>query len=154
MDYEKGKKFYEATNAINNLMLNFEFMYKQCLKLGRVECDLLQFLLREKRPVSMKEVAQFMDVSHSRITHLMDSLIKKNYLKRLPSTDDRRVFYAEITPEGREIAKKYKEKNIKMFEDFLKKLPEDQIEPIYNTLSHWKEFLIKMNEVLMDSRNA
>ncbi|MCK9330825.1 MAG: MarR family transcriptional regulator [Candidatus Cloacimonetes bacterium] len=154
MDHEKGKIFYEQTNAIHNLMLNFEFMYKQCLKLGRVECDLLQFLLREKRAVSMKEVANFMDVSHSRITHLMDSLIKKNYLKRIPSKEDRRVFYAEITPEGKEIAKKYKEKNIKMFEDFLKKMPEDQIEPIYDTLMYWKQFLIKMNEVLMDSRNA
>lgn len=154
MDYEKGRLFYESTNVIHNLMLNFEFMHKQCLKLGRVECNLLQFLLHEKKPVSMKDIAEYMDVSHSRITHLMDSLIKKNFLRRIPCSDDRRVFYAEITPEGKDIARKYKEKNVKMFEDFLKKLPEDQIEPIYKMLTYWREFLIKMNVELMESRNA
>jgi len=151
MAYDKGKMFYEYTNAIHNLMLNFEFMHKQCFKLGRVECDVLHYLLQENRPVNMKDIAKCMQVSHSRITHLMDSLIRKQYLRRIACDDDRRVFYAEITEEGREVARKYKEKNIKMFEDFLHKLPEEQIEPIFKTLGYWHKFLVDMNSSMLES---
>ena len=148
MTCEKGTKFYEYTNDIHNLMLNFEFMHKQCFKLGRVECDMLNFLLQENKPVNMKAIAKCMDVSHSRITHLMDSLIKKQYLKRLPCQVDRRAFYAEITDEGREITRKYKEKNIQLFVDFLDRLPEDQVEPIFKMLTFWHQCLMNMNDHL------
>ena len=47
----------------------------------------------------MKELSEHLGVTHSRITHLVDSLIKKNYLVRFPSTDDRRVFYTQINEE-------------------------------------------------------
>ena len=148
MTYEKGKKFYEYTNDIHNLMLNFEFMHKQCFKLGRVECDMLNFLLQENKPVNMKSIAKCMDVSHSRITHLMDSLIKKQYLKRIPCQIDRRTFYAEITEEGKEITRKYKQKNIQLFEEFLDRLPEDQVQPIFKMLCFWHHCLMNMNDHL------
>ena len=147
METEEGKVFYNETNAIHNLMLNFEFMNKQCLKLGRVECNVLQFLLQENKPVSMKEIAAYMKVSHSRITHLMDSLLKKTYITRTSGTDDRRVYFAEITPAGIEIAGVYKTKNIDMFEDFLQKLPKEQIEPIYHALEYWLEALQQMIDI-------
>ena len=144
MEIDEGKLFYNETNAIHNLMLNFEFMNKQCLKLGRVECNVLQFLLQENQPVSMKEIAAYMKVSHSRITHLMDSLLKKGYITRTSGTDDRRVYFATITKAGVKIAGVYKNKNIDMFKDFLKKLPKEQIEPIYAALEYWLSSLQQM----------
>jgi DNA-binding MarR family transcriptional regulator len=75
----------------------------------------------------------------------MDSLIKKNYIIRIPGIDDRRVYYAEITPAGEEIAGKYTDKNIKMFDNFLKNIPKEDVEPIYEALTQWQEFLVKMN---------
>ena len=144
MEIDEGKLFYNETNAIHNLMMNFEFMNKQCLKLGRVECNVLQFLLQENKPVSMKEIALHMKVSHSRITHLMDSLLKKTYITRVSGIEDRRVYFAEITPAGIEIAGVYKNKNIDMFNDFLQKLPQEQVEPIYTALKFWLATLQKM----------
>jgi len=151
MQYYKGKLFYELTNAIHNHMLGFEFMRKNNLKIARVEGDLLYFLLTQgSKRVNLKDVANHIDVSYSRITHLMDKLVRKNYARRMNCDIDKRVIYAEITPEGIEVAMKYKENNIKMFIDFLKKLPEDDIEPIYQALNFWCGFLQKTNDMLKD----
>jgi DNA-binding MarR family transcriptional regulator len=83
----------------------------------------------------------------------MDNLIKKGYVRRVPCDIDKRVIYAEITKAGEEIAALYKEDNIKMFIDFLKKMPDVQIEPIYKALNHWCEFLQKANTMLKNTND-
>ena len=138
MKSDNGKKFYEATTSIHSLMLHFEYAHKQCHKLGRVECNLLQFLLVENRPVTMKEIANYMNVSHSRITHLMDALISKDYIERIPSDDDRRVYFAQITEEGIQIANKFRERNIKMYDDIIMALPTEEQNTIFEALDNWK----------------
>ncbi|MCK9328926.1 MAG: MarR family transcriptional regulator [Candidatus Cloacimonetes bacterium] len=150
MKNDTGKKFYEATTSIHNILTHFEFTHQQCHKLGRVECNLLQFLLVENRPLSMKEIAQYMNVSHSRITHLMDSLIGKDYIKRLPSEEDRRVYFAQITQKGIENANRYRERNIKLLEELINSLPQEEQEKIFESLDNWKHFLIRMRREMRE----
>jgi DNA-binding MarR family transcriptional regulator len=145
--------FYELTNAIHNLMLQYEFMRKRNLKLGRVESNLLYYLATINKQVNLKEVAKKLDVSFSRITHLMDNLEKKGYALRIPCLVDKRIIRAQITPTGIEIAKVYKEKNIKMFINFLRKYPAEEIEPTLQALNYWHDLLKKVNERLRKSEN-
>ncbi len=150
MKNDTGKRFYDATTSIHNILTHFEYAHQQCHKLGRVECNLLQFLLVENRPLSMKEIAQHMNVSHSRITHLMDSLINKDFIKRVPSEEDRRVYYAQITQKGIDNANKYRERNIKMFDDLINALPEEEQTKIFDSLDNWKHFLIRMRREMRE----
>jgi len=153
MRKETGKNFFETTASIHNLMLDFDYAHKQTHKLGRVECNLLQYLLVEDRPLSMKEIASFMHVSHSRITHLVDTMIAKNYIRRSSCNNDRRVYYAEITPEGIEVAVRFREKSIKMFEDMINMLPEEEQKLLFESLENWKQFLKRMKkEIVIDDK--
>jgi len=146
MKLNVGKVFFDETSAIHRLMLNMEIVNKASFKLGRVECDVLQFLYQNKKPTSMKEVATTIKVSHSRITHLMNSLVKKGYVNRYLGVEDRRFFFAEITESGIKIAEAYKNKNTILFEELVKKLPKEELEDIYKTLEYWQDFLAKMIE--------
>ncbi len=138
---EIGAHIYNVTNEIAQLMSNFEFMQKKCSKLGRVECNLLHYLIAVDRQVSMKELAKHLGVTHSRITHLMDSLIRKNYIIRIASVDDRRVFYAEITKEGKDMVNKHINESVKSYNKILGKLDEETLENVYEALKLWKQFL-------------
>jgi len=122
-------------------MSNFDFMQKKCSKLGRVECNLLHYLIAVDRQVSMKELAKHLGVTHSRITHLMDSLIRKNYIERIASVEDRRVFYAEITKEGKDMVNKHINESVKSYNKILGKINEEDLDNIYEALKLWKEFL-------------
>jgi len=146
MKAEIGKIFFETTANIHNLMLDFDYAHKQTHKLGRVECNLLQYLLVENRPMSMKDIARFMNVSHSRITHLVDNLIGKKYLERISCVNDRRVYYAKITEDGKEIAVRFRQKSIKMYEELINTLPDEEQKAIFDALDNWKNFLKQMRK--------
>ncbi|MCB5250618.1 MAG: MarR family transcriptional regulator [Candidatus Cloacimonadales bacterium] len=141
---EIGKQIYDVTNQIAQLMGSFEFMQKKCSKLGRVECNLLHYLIQTDRNVNMKELSEHLGVTHSRITHLVDSLIKKNYLVRFPSTDDRRVFYTQINEEGKEMLNKHINESIKSYNKILNQLDENELTLIFDALSKWKDFLYQI----------
>jgi len=146
MKAEIGKVFFETTANIHNLMLDFDYAHKQTHKLGRVECNLLQYLLTENRPLSMKEIAKFMNVSHSRITHLVDNLIGKKYLERISCNNDRRVYYARITEDGKAIAVRFRQKSIRMYEQMIDTLPEDEQKAMFDALESWMNFLKQMRQ--------
>ncbi len=133
-----GKKTYEKfatlSNKLSQIFFAQELMQKTHLRLGRVECNLLQFLSECTEPVCMNVLAKQLSVSHSRITHLTDSLIKKGYITRLSSTKDRRSFLAEINDNGRKIVNEYMKHNVKMQQKLLSSIPEDKVEAMYDFL--------------------
>lgn len=148
-----GRDFFNLTNDISNLMFVFEFMHKRCTKLGRVECNLLHYLLNEDRPVSMKELAKYLGVTHSRVTHLMDSLIKKGYIDRIASTEDRRVFFASITDVGAEIVNKHMNEGVKVYNKLLQKLSQEKVDMIFEALKLWKDFLEQLPQPPKDEED-
>jgi len=136
-----GKEFFDLTNDISDLMYNTELMHKSILKLGKVEANYLQFLLAEDKPINMKDLGEHLKVSQSRITHLTDSLIKKGYVDRYASTEDRRVNFAFITEKGKELLNKNSNECIKIYTKLLSKLPEDKIDSNLESLTIWRDFL-------------
>lgn len=147
MEITIAEKLLQVSNDLSQLFVAKEFMHKCCMKLGRVECNLLQFLANSEEQISMKELAKSMGVSHSRITHLMDSLVRKGFINRISSREDRRVYLAEITPEGKDIAQLYLKENLKLHEEFVKKYPEDKLLAYYEALNVYYK---TMNELIKE----
>jgi len=145
-----AEQLFHACNEIYDIMLDNEFSIKQSFKLGRVECNLLTYLLQRQRPVMLRELAEYIHVSCSRITHLTDSLIKKGYITRDAGTKDRRVLYVQITLEGAKIAEDYLKKNVSMYNKYLKKLPPEHVEAVYSALNHWVELL---SRIILNDKN-
>ena len=141
MKTDDGKRFYSITTQIHDAMMQYEYEDKKNHKLGRVESNLLHFLAIEKKAFSMKDIASALSVSHSRVTHLIDSLLAKGYLVRIPSSDDRRIYLAQITTEGINAVSNYKDRTIQKYNDLLTELPETERHFILDSLTKWKAFL-------------
>jgi DNA-binding MarR family transcriptional regulator len=53
-----------------------------------------------KKGTTMRSIADYMHVKPSSATPLINNLVKKGSLKRVPDKKDRRVIFVEITPKG------------------------------------------------------
>jgi DNA-binding MarR family transcriptional regulator len=51
----------------------------------------------------MTDIVIKMSVSPTNITKLVDVLVADNYVRRVPDTVDKRKFWVELTPEGRDV---------------------------------------------------
>lgn len=60
-------------------------------------------VLYHKGPQPLQKIGEKVLISSGNITYVVDKLQKKNLLIRRASAEDRRVIYAELTDEGREM---------------------------------------------------
>jgi DNA-binding MarR family transcriptional regulator len=139
-----GKEFFDISNEISDLLYKTEAIYKSILKLGKVESAYLNFLKEENKPTNMKRLSEELNVSHSRITHLTDSLIKKGYVDRVSSTEDRRVYLAFLTDKATDLLNKENNDKISIYNKLIEELPEEKSLVILDALCTWKNFLEKL----------
>jgi MarR family 2-MHQ and catechol resistance regulon transcriptional repressor len=111
-----------------------------------MECSVLQYLLAKDKLMTMTDIATSMNVSHSRITHLIDALIEKGYITRLSSPTDRRVYMAQITKTGVEIVGNFEENTIKRYDKIIKKLSKPEQDKLFESLNKWKQCLQKVSK--------
>ncbi|MBI4431675.1 MAG: MarR family transcriptional regulator [Candidatus Omnitrophica bacterium] len=55
--------------------------------------------------ISMTEASGKLLITKPAVTHLVDTLEKKNLIKRLPHPTDRRVYLLQIQPKGRKVVR-------------------------------------------------
>ena len=61
----------------------------------------LSVIVRERRPLTLSQLAEAERVQPPTITRVIDSLERKGLATRVPSASDRRVAFVEATQEGR-----------------------------------------------------
>lgn len=80
----------------------------------------LHFLIDNKKG-TVKELAQFLNLSKSSATQLVERLAKADYVIRMEDAEDRRITRLNITQSGKEKAEELKEKiKLKMSKIFSK----------------------------------
>ena len=100
-----------------------------------MECDLLNFISTVEKPICMNDLSEEMQVSHSRITRIIDTLVRKKLVRRFPSKRDRRSWLAEITEKGRKANIQTMSDFINLQQDLISRLPKDKAEEIYNCIN-------------------
>ena len=78
----RAKEFVNVLDVLQNNLSIRDSEYKKCPDLTKIDCFLLQFLYNTKGKVIMNDLAGIMQVSHSRVTRLMDNLCSLNLAKR------------------------------------------------------------------------
>jgi DNA-binding MarR family transcriptional regulator len=141
----KIEKFTQLSNALHALCSRKQMMQRQCIGLGRMECQLLTYLNGLEEPVCMNDLSGVLKVSHSRITRIIDTLVKKKLVRRFPSKKDRRSWLAEITEVGKKAHEQTVEDFRKIQEDLIKILPESETEKM---IDYVNQYLAAFNEVL------
>ncbi|MCK4957566.1 MAG: MarR family transcriptional regulator [Candidatus Cloacimonetes bacterium] len=128
------KEFAELSNQLYSLCSQKELTRRKCLSLGKMECDLLFHLSEIDKPVCMNDLAAELEVSHSRITRIIDNLVHKNLVHRFPSQKDRRSWLAELTKEGKTANSKSVNEFMGIQTDIIKSLPQDKLEDILESI--------------------
>ena len=76
-------------------------MQYQCERFGLPDAELRCLLLfGEERYLTAKGLAQKMNVVKSRVSKIVDGLIRKNFIQRFKDPEDSRVALLSLTPEG------------------------------------------------------
>ncbi len=83
--------------------------------------------LARKRPLKMSEVSAMLRISLPAVTHLVDRLEGKGYLRRKPHPKDRRVTLLDLTPKGLGVVEQTQGRTMEMLTRvFLKKRPSER----------------------------
>jgi len=124
-------KYADLSKDLYRLCSKKEMIRRKCLNLGRMECDLLNYLNTVDQPICMNDLSVEMKVSHSRITRIIDTLVRKKLVRRYPSKRDRRSWLAVITEKGKKTNKQTILDFMNIQKDLISKLPEDKVEVIH-----------------------
>ena len=74
----------------------------RCHGLNPTEFGILEALYH-KGPLPLQQIGEKVLISSGNITYAIDKLEQKQLLVRKPSVHDRRVIFAELTPQGQEL---------------------------------------------------
>lgn len=142
------EKFHDLVTRLQVVLSDIDYIQKACLQAGRMECMLLNHLYNTKTPANMNELARVLNVSHSRVTRIMDNLVNKQLVTRKPSEDDRRCWFAIITEKGMKLAENSQKTVLDQQISLIEKLPQKDVADIYKA---FKAYVEKYEEVLKDS---
>ena len=75
------------------------------LGLSHAQASMLYMLLYHKR-TTVKQLSEYLGITKSAVTQLMDPLIEKGLVDRQLDPKDRRIAHLSLAPEGRQVLKK------------------------------------------------
>ncbi|TGE35361.1 MarR family transcriptional regulator [Desulfosporosinus fructosivorans] len=139
------KEFSNVSHEFNSK--TFKFIDDQLNKTGlvRTHFRMLQELVDGKE-LSMSDLSEILHVTKPNITVLTDKLVKLDYVERVNSSRDRRVFLIRITDEGKKFMNKSAEELIKSSARFFGNLDDEDLELIKQTTQAMKKLLSKFNK--------
>ncbi|MCM1160545.1 MAG: MarR family transcriptional regulator [Roseburia sp.] len=89
---------------------------------------------------NMSAVAKALNVTTGTLTIAINSLVKKNYVERVRSEEDRRVVLVSLTPKGRKAFHHHKKFHDDMIAQIVKQLDESEKQVLEKTLTTLAEF--------------
>ena len=133
----------EIIYAIRRLMQAGEHYTKELNKIYNVSAAQINCLiaLHENGPLSPSQIAKHVMVNSSTVTGIIDRLEKKDLVKRLRISQDRRVITVELTNNGKILAENAPSPIQQKIIDGLHDLSTDEIEDIAFTLKRLTDML-------------
>ena len=124
-----------AENIVKNLIellpLFQNNVIKPVLQVSKHSISPLQFhvikIINEKKSINMTELANEMMISKPQLTAIIDKLLKKAYLVRENSQEDRRIINISLTPLGQDLLKQRTEHMHKMITQRISTLPAEEL---------------------------
>jgi DNA-binding MarR family transcriptional regulator len=146
-----AQKFHDLITRLQKVITEIDFSQKACMQTGKMECQLLHYLYSCSGPVNMNELAKVLNVSHSRITRIMDNLVERLLVSRRPSEEDRRCWFAEITQKGKKMAAASQQTVVDQQEKIIKFLTPANIDPVIKAFEQYvKAYEKVLEETVID----
>lgn len=94
------------------------------------------------KPMNMSSISKKMSVTMGTLTISMNSLVKKGYVLRERSEEDRRVVYIRLTEKGKRAYYHHEAFHREMIEAVVKGLDENEKEVLVTALTQLKDFFM------------
>jgi DNA-binding MarR family transcriptional regulator len=112
-----------------------ERMQYQCERFGLPDAEIRCLLLfGEERYLTAKGIAYKLNVVKSRVTKIVEGLIRKKLLQKVPDPEDSRVVLLSLTPEGQAKLKEINRFTIDFNSQVLRTIHPDQRGDLLNNL--------------------
>ena len=79
---------------------------------------------------NMKYISNSLNIPESTTTGIVDSLVRKNYVERLRTEEDRRVVKVTLSPSGKEIVENLNEQTLEIYDHMLATLNTNEQEEL------------------------
>ena len=103
-------------------------------------------LFAKKSTVPIKEMIDELDISAGRVTHILSSLERKNYIVRRIDKKDKRNRFVDLTPKSRKFINELTQKHIELHKNILsaigidkQELVTDVIDQLIKALENWTD---------------
>lgn len=104
-------------------------------------------MFAKKPTVSIKEMIDELEISAGRVTHILTSLEKKNYITRRVDQLDKRNHLVDLTQESKKFINQLTSKHIELHQNILNNLTENNREIITNIMVDLIEALEDWSEI-------
>lgn len=104
------------------------------------------YTLNETGTITQKELGEILQIRSTSLSELLLKLEKKGFVKRIPSTQDKRTLLVSLTQEGHEEALKYQKLRVNAYCDMVSPLSEEEKNQFYSILSKIKNHYMEMEE--------
>lgn len=91
-------------------------------------------------PRNMSAVAKLLSVTVGTLTIAVNNLVKKGYIERVRSKEDRRVVLVSLTEKGKKAYQHHKRFHEEMIQSLLKGLSDQEISTLVTALTNLREF--------------
>ena len=98
---------------------------KKMQKISQGEMAMLGFLMYEKSETNPKELSKRFNLSTARVANTLNSLERKEYIKRVHDSSDRRKVMVYITEKGKEVFTEAEKEALNEFSKLLSYLGEN-----------------------------
>jgi len=105
---------------------------------------LIEFLGKRKT-ASMSELSRLFHVVPTTMTSIIDRLMRKGYLNRTQSKEDRRVVLVHLSEKGKDYYHRHREESVQLLSNFLSGLP-DNGKKFYKSLRELNQNLIHLRK--------
>ena len=103
--------------------------------------EVVQTLEKNSSHVRVSDISDALDLLRPGVTRTVKEMEQKGYLRKLASSDDRRVTYISITEEGRELSRKYDENYFSELSAYLDDISEEEADCMIRTIGKFYEIM-------------
>ena len=103
--------------------------------------EVVQTLEKNSSHVRVSDISDALDLPRPGVTRTVKVMEQKGYLRKLASSDDRRVTYISITEEGRELSRKYDENYFSELSAYLDDISEEEADCMIRTIGKFYEIM-------------
>ena len=135
-----SKNVSELANLIFAYYPKLRKMYRNLVSIKDIPLSMTQltclYIINQSNGLSMSELASDLNMSNQQLTKVVDALVEIGMVERVCDESNRRKFYANLAPKGRELLESLKEEVDKKLGYVLRKKSDDELDKLYSCMEY------------------